>query len=119
VIIIGSVAGKEVYPGGAGYTAAKHAANSLARTIRWELSAEGIRVTEIAPGMVETEFSLVRFGGDAERAAKVYDGLTPLTGEDVAEAVLFAATRPANVDIEYVAIKPVAQVSTTVANRRP
>lgn len=118
IVIIGSVAGKEVYPGGAGYTGAKHAANSLARTLRWELSAEGIRVTEIAPGMVRTEFGLVRFDGDVEKAEAPYRGLTPLTAQDVAEAVVFAATRSPNVDIEYIAIKPVAQVSTTVANRR-
>jgi len=117
VIIIGSVAGQEVYPGGAGYTAAKHAANALTRTLRWELSAEGIRVTVIAPGLVRTEFSLVRFDGDAERADAVYRGLTPLSAEDVAEAVAFAATRPPHVDIDYIALKPVAQVSTTVANR--
>lgn len=119
IVIIGSVAGQEVYPGGGGYTAAKHAANSLARTLRWELSAEGIRVTEIAPGMVRTEFSVVRFGGDQERADKVYEGLTPLSAEDVADAVVFAATRPVHVDIEFVQLKPVAQVTTTVAHRRP
>jgi NADP-dependent 3-hydroxy acid dehydrogenase YdfG len=117
VVLIGSVAGKEVYPGGGGYTAAKHAANSLARTLRWELSAEGIRVTEIAPGMVRTEFSLVRFGGDEQHADRVYEGLTPLSAEDVAEAVVFAVTRPPHVDVEFLQIKPVAQVTTTVANR--
>ncbi len=117
VILLGSVAGTEVYPGGGGYTGAKHAVHSLAQTLRWELSAEGIRVTEIAPGLVDTEFSLVRFDGDAERARAVYRGLTALTAEDVAEAIVFAATRPPHVDIDYLVIKPVAQVSATVANR--
>ncbi|MGF1663213.1 MAG: SDR family NAD(P)-dependent oxidoreductase [Kineosporiaceae bacterium] len=119
VIVIGSVAGQEVYPGGGGYTAAKHATNALARTLRWELSGEGVRVTEIAPGMVRTEFSLVRFDGDAERADRVYEGLTPLSAADVAETVVFAATRPAHVDVEYLQLKPTAQVTTTVAHRRP
>ncbi|MGF1646430.1 MAG: SDR family NAD(P)-dependent oxidoreductase [Kineosporiaceae bacterium] len=119
VIVIGSVAGQEVYPGGGGYTAAKHGTHALARTLRWELSGEGVRVTEIAPGMVRTEFSLVRFGGDAERADRVYEGLTPLGAEDVAAAVVFAATRPPHVDVEFLQIKPTAQVTTTVAHRRP
>src|SRR4051794_26001918 len=87
VVVIGSVAGVEVYPGGGGYTAAKHAANALTRTLRLELLGKPIRVTEVAPGLVETEFSLVRFDGDAERAAGVYKGLAPLTGEDVAEVI--------------------------------
>jgi NADP-dependent 3-hydroxy acid dehydrogenase YdfG len=119
VVVIGSVAGQEVYPGGGGYTAAKHATNAVARTLRWELSGEGVRVTEIAPGMVRTEFSLVRFDGDAERADRVYEGLTPLTAADVAEAVVFAATRPPHVDVEFLQLKPTAQVTTTVAHRRP
>jgi NADP-dependent 3-hydroxy acid dehydrogenase YdfG len=117
VIVIGSVAGKEVYPGGGGYTVAKHGTNALVRTLRWELSAEGIRVTEIAPGMVRTEFSVVRFDGDEQRAEQVYSGLTPLCAADVAEAVVFAVTRPPHVDVEYVAMKTVAQVTTTVAHR--
>src|SRR5512142_2958893 len=95
IVLIGSIAGFEVYPGGGGYTAVKHAVNALARTLRLELNGEPIRVTEVAPGMVETDFSLVRFGGDADRAAGVYRGVTPLTAEDVAELVAFAATRPA------------------------
>src|SRR5919198_642212 len=98
VVVVGSVAGVEVYPGGGGYTAAKHAAHAVAETLRLELLADGIRVSEVAPGLVETEFSLVRFGGDAERAAEVYRGLTPLRGEDVADLVAFVVTRPAHVD---------------------
>jgi NADP-dependent 3-hydroxy acid dehydrogenase YdfG len=117
IVIIGSLAGIEVYEGGAGYTAAKHAVNALARTLRLEHLADGIRVTEIAPGLVETDFSLVRFDGDAERAAGVYRGLEPLTAEDVADVVAFAVTRPPHVDIDYVAMKPTAQASATVVHR--
>jgi NADP-dependent 3-hydroxy acid dehydrogenase YdfG len=118
IILIGSVAGQEVYPGGGGYTAVKHAANALARTLRLELLEDGIRISEVAPGIVETEFSLVRFGGDAERAAKVYDGLEALSAEDVAELVAFIATRPPHVDIDYAAIKPQAQASALIYNRK-
>jgi NADP-dependent 3-hydroxy acid dehydrogenase YdfG len=117
IVVIGSVAGVEVYPGGAGYTAAKHGANAVARTLRIELHTEGIRVSEIAPGLVETEFSLVRFAGDAERAAGVYKGLKPLTAEDVADAITYVATRPAHVDIDYLAIKPTAQASALITHR--
>jgi NADP-dependent 3-hydroxy acid dehydrogenase YdfG len=117
VVVIGSVAGVEVYPGGGGYTAAKHAAHAVAETLRIELLADGIRVTEVAPGLVETEFSLVRFGGDAERAAEVYRGLTPLRGEDVADLVAFAVTRPPHVDVDYIAVKPTAQATATVVHR--
>lgn len=117
VLVIGSVAGVEVYTGGGGYTAAKHAANALTRTLRLELHAEGIRVTEVAPGMVETEFSLVRFEGDQEKAAKVYEGLTPLSAEDVAETITFALTRPTHVDVDYLSVKPTAQATATVVDR--
>ena len=95
IVNIGSIAGIEVYPGGAGYTAAKHAERAVTETLRLELLGKPIRVTEIAPGLVETEFSLVRFGGDAERAAKTYQGMTPLTADDIAEAITWAVTRPA------------------------
>jgi NADP-dependent 3-hydroxy acid dehydrogenase YdfG len=118
VVVIGSVAGVEVYPGGGGYTAAKHAAHAVAETLRLELLADGIRVSEVAPGLVETEFSLVRFGGDAERAAEVYRGLNPLRGEDVADIVAFVVTRPPHVDVDYVVVKPTAQASATVVHRR-
>jgi NADP-dependent 3-hydroxy acid dehydrogenase YdfG len=119
VVIIGSVAGVEVYEGGGGYTAAKHAAHAIARTLRLELLADGIRVSEVAPGLVETEFSLVRFGGDAERAAAVYRGLEPLRAADVADIVAFVLTRPPHVDVDYVAVKPTAQATATVVHRRP
>ena len=117
VVIIGSVAGVEVYPGGGGYTAAKHAVNALARTLRLELLGKPIRVSELAPGLVETEFSLVRFDGDAERAAEVYRGLEPLRAEDVAEVIAFVVTRPPHVDVDYVAIKPTAQATATAVHR--
>jgi hypothetical protein len=117
IVIVGSVAGVEVYEGGGGYTAAKHAVRALAQTLRLELLGDGIRITEVAPGMVETEFSLVRFGGNAERAAEVYRGLDPLRAEDVAEAIAFCVTRPPHVDIDYLAIKPTAQATAKIAHR--
>jgi NADP-dependent 3-hydroxy acid dehydrogenase YdfG len=117
IVVLGSVAGVEVYEGGGGYTAAKHAVNAIARTLRLELLSEGIRITEVAPGLVETEFSLVRFRGDVERAAGVYRGLEPLRANDVAELIVFCVTRPPHVDIDYVGIKPTAQATATVAQR--
>jgi NADP-dependent 3-hydroxy acid dehydrogenase YdfG len=117
IVIVGSVAGVEVYEGGGGYTAAKHGAHAIAKTLRLELHREGIRVTEVAPGMVETEFSLVRFEGDAERAAGVYRGLEPLTAADVAEVIAFCVTRPGRVDIDYVSIMPTAQATAKIAHR--
>jgi NADP-dependent 3-hydroxy acid dehydrogenase YdfG len=118
VVVVGSVAGVEVYPGGAGYTAAKHAANAVVRTLRLELLGKPIRVTEVAPGMVETEFSLVRFGGDQAKADKVYEGTTPLTGEDVADAIAYVVTRPPHVDVDYVSIKPTDQATARDVHRR-
>ena len=118
IVIIGSVAGVEVYEGGGGYTAAKHGAHAIADTLRLELHRDGIRVTEVAPGMVETEFSLVRFDGDAGRAAGVYDGIEPLVAEDVAEIVAFCITRPGRVDVDYVSVKPTAQATAKIAHRR-
>jgi NADP-dependent 3-hydroxy acid dehydrogenase YdfG len=117
LVVLGSIAGFEVYPGGGGYTAAKHAVDAVCRTLRLELVGEPIRITQVAPGMVDTEFSTVRFGGDAVRAAGVYAGLTPLTAQDVAEVVAFCVTRPPHVDIDLVVVKPVAQASATVAHR--
>ena len=118
VVILGSVAGVEVYEGGAGYTAAKHAVHAVAKTLRLELLADGIRVTEVAPGLVETEFSLVRFGGDEQRAAEVYRGIESLRGEDVADVIAFVVTRAPHVDIDYVGMKPTAQATATVVHRR-
>jgi NADP-dependent 3-hydroxy acid dehydrogenase YdfG len=117
VVVLGSVAGRQTYPGGGGYTAAKHAVRALCRTLREELVGEPVRVTEVAPGLVETEFSLVRFAGDAERAAGVYAGMTPLTADDVAEVITFAVTRPPHVDLDVVEMTPRAQVSATKVHR--
>ncbi|MGH2986350.1 MAG: SDR family NAD(P)-dependent oxidoreductase, partial [Solirubrobacterales bacterium] len=118
IVIVGSVAGVEVYEGGGGYNAAKYAAHALAQVLRLELLADAIRVTEVAPGMVETEFSLVRFEGHAERAADVYRGLEPLQAADVAEAIAFCVTRPAHVDVDYLGIKPTSQATAKIAHRR-
>jgi NADP-dependent 3-hydroxy acid dehydrogenase YdfG len=118
VVVIGSVAGVEVYPGGGGYTAAKHAANAMTRTLRLELLGKPIRVSEVAPGMVETEFSLVRFEGDQEKAEKVYEGTTPLGAEDVADAIAYVVTRPPHVDVDYVSIKPTDQATARDVHRR-
>ncbi|HEX3732737.1 MAG TPA: SDR family NAD(P)-dependent oxidoreductase [Mycobacteriales bacterium] len=117
VVVISSVAGHEVYPGGAGYTAAKHAQAALTDTLRMELVAEPIRVTEICPGLVETEFSLVRFDGDAEAAAKPYAGITPLIADDIADCVTWAVTRPSNVSIDRIDVKPRAQATATLVHR--
>jgi NADP-dependent 3-hydroxy acid dehydrogenase YdfG len=118
IVVVGSVAGVEVYEGGAGYTAAKHAANAIARTLRLELLGKPIRVSEVAPGMVETEFSVVRFGGDESKAAKVYEGTTPLTAEDVADAIAYVVTRPPHVDVDYLSIKPTDQATARDVHRR-
>ena len=118
VINIGSIAGFETYVGGAGYTSAKHAERALTRTLRLELLGQPVRVTDIAPGLVETEFSLVRFAGDAERAQAVYRGLQPLAAEDVADCVLWAATRPSHVNIDEIVVRPRDQASATAIFRR-
>ena len=106
VVLIGSVAGLWAYPGGAGYTAAKHGARVVRETLRRELLGRPVRVTEVDPGMVETEFSLVRFGGDAERAAAVYEGVDALTADDVADCVAWAVTRPSHVNIDQLVVMP-------------
>jgi len=118
VINIGSIAGFETYVGGAGYTGAKHAERALTRTLRLELLGEPIRVTDIAPGLVETEFSLVRFAGDAERAKAVYRGMEPLTPEDVADCIVWAATRPSRVNIDELVVRPRDQATATMVHRR-
>jgi len=113
VINVGSTAGRGVYEGGGGYTAAKHGVAALTETLRLELVGRPVRVTEIAPGMVHTEeFSLVRFGGDRERADAVYAGVDqPLVAEDVADAIGWIATRPHHVNIDLMVIKPLAQAA--------
>jgi len=119
IVNIGSVAGFEVYPGGVGYTASKHAVRAISRTLRLELLGEPIRVTEIAPGLAETEFSLVRFKGDRERAAAPYRGLKPLVAADVADCVLWVVTRPDHVNVDELVVRPIAQASTRDYARRP
>jgi NADP-dependent 3-hydroxy acid dehydrogenase YdfG len=118
VINIGSVAAFEPYAGGAGYNAAKHAARAVNDVLRIELNGQPVRVTEIDPGMVETEFSVVRFEGDRSRAGAVYEGLTPLSADDVADVVVFAATRPSHVDIDQVVVRPRAQARVWLVHRR-
>jgi 3-hydroxy acid dehydrogenase / malonic semialdehyde reductase len=118
VINIGSIAGYEVYPGGNVYCATKFAVRALSKGMRIDLNGTPIRVSEVAPGMVETEFSLVRFHGDKERAGKVYQGLTPLSPDDIADAAVYCATRPPHVDIESMIVMPTAQASTTLVNRK-
>jgi len=119
VITLGSVAGRQVYPGGNVYCATKFAVKALYEALRVELVGTGLRITTVDPGMVETEFSLVRFEGDREKAAALYDGMTPLTSEDVADAILWAATRPAHVDIGEIVLWPTDQASTTLVHRTP
>ncbi|HEY1419384.1 MAG TPA: SDR family NAD(P)-dependent oxidoreductase [Candidatus Dormibacteraeota bacterium] len=118
VVNIGSIAGFETYAGGGGYTAVKHAVRAISRTLRLELNGEPIRVTEVAPGLVETEFSLVRFHGDRKAAKAVYDGLKPLSAEDVADCVVFAVTRPPHVDIDEIVVRPVAQATAWKVARK-
>lgn len=117
VVHIGSIAGREVYPGGNVYCATKHAVRALTEGLRLDLLGTGVRVIGIEPGMVDTEFSEVRFHGDSVRANKVYEGLTPLTGADVAEVVLFAATRPGRVSVADVLILPTDQGSANHVHR--
>lgn len=117
LVTIGSVAGLEVYDNGAGYTAVKHAARAVTQTLRLELLGQPVRVTEIDPGLAETEFSLVRFGGDAERAKQPYVGVEPLVAEDVADCIAWAVTRPSHVNIDQIVVKPRAQATAMRIHR--
>ncbi len=119
VVNVGSIAGREAYPGGAGYNAVKFAVNAITKVMRLELVGKPIRITEVAPGMVETEFSEVRFSGDRERASKVYQGLQPLSAEDIADVIQYVVTRPPHVNIDEIVVKPLAQASATVSARKP
>jgi NADP-dependent 3-hydroxy acid dehydrogenase YdfG len=113
IVTVTSVAAMEIYDGGAGYTSAKHAQGALHRTLRGELLGKPVRLTEIAPGAVETEFSLVRFGGDQPRADAVYAGMTPLVAADIAEVIGFVASRPSHVNIDQIVIRPRDQATAT------
>ncbi|EEB97700.1 hypothetical protein MPER_02931, partial [Moniliophthora perniciosa FA553] len=119
IINLGSVAGREPYAGGSIYTATKHAVHAFTASVMRELVNTPIRVTEIQPGMVETEFSIIRFRGDTSSAKKVYEGLEPLTGQDIAEEIVWAASRPPHVQIAEVFVMPVNQASATVNYRAP
>ena len=118
VISMGSIAGHQTYPNGAVYCASKAAELVIMDGLRLDLIGTGVRVTSVDPGMVETEFSQVRFRGDKDRAAKVYQNVTPLQPEDIAETILWAATRPAHVQIQTILLTPTDQASATVLNRR-
>lgn len=118
VINIGSIAGHEVYPKGNVYCATKHAVGAITKGMQLDLLGTGVRVSTVDPGMVETEFSMVRFHGDTDRASAVYRGLTPLSPDDVADAVLYCATRPPHVNVHEMLLMPSAQASATLADRR-
>ena len=118
IVVIGSIAALEPYEGGAGYNAAKFGARAVTAVLRQELLGQPVRVTEIDPGMVETEFSLVRFAGDEEKAAAVYAGMQPLTADDVADCVAWVATRPTHVNIDRLVVLPRDQATTTRVHRR-
>ena len=118
VINIGSIAGHETYPNGAVYCASKAAVDRITNGLRLDLLGTGIRVSTVDPGLVETEFSKVRFNGDADRAAAVYDGITPLTGDDVADTIVWIAGRPQHVQVAEVILFPTDQASATHVARR-
>lgn len=119
IINLGSIAGLRAYPKGSVYCASKAAVDMFSECLRIDLNAEGIKVSEIKPGMVETDFSLVRFKGDEERAKAVYQNLTPLSADDVAQVIAFMATVPAHVNLADVTLLPLDQASATVFNRKP
>ncbi len=118
IVNLGSIAGFETYVGGAGYTASKHAVHAISRTLRLELNGEPIRVTEVMPGMVETEFSVVRFHGDRQAAKKVYEGVKPLVAADIADCIVYAVTRPPHVDIDEIVVRPIAQATAWKVARK-
>lgn len=118
VINIGSIAGHETYPGGAVYCASKHAVTAITRSLRMDVLDKGIRVSTVDPGMVETNFSIVRFYGDKEKAKNAYKGLTPLNGDDIAEAVIFCATRPPHANINEIIIMPSVQANALINYRK-
>lgn len=117
IVNIGSIAGLEAYPKGNVYNASKFAVDGITKSLRMDLVDTPLRVTSIDPGLVETEFSEVRFHGDTERAKKVYQGLKPLTSEDIADAVLWAITRPSHVQVAQIVIFPTNQASAQAVHR--
>mgnify|MGYP002624022901 CR=1 FL=1 len=117
VVVIGSIAGHKAYPGGGVYCGTKRALQPICEAMRMETLGSGVRVTSVDPGLVETEFSLVRFRGDTERATKVYEGTRPLVAEDVAECVLFAADRPPHVNIDTILVMPTDQAAPQMVHR--
>lgn len=119
IINIGSIAGKEVYANGNVYCATKHAVDALTKAMRIDMLLHNIKVTQIAPGAAETEFSLVRYHGDADKAKAVYNGFTPLTPDDIADAIWYVATVPAHVNINDMVIMPAAQASPSHFNKKP
>lgn len=118
IVNLGSVAGRWVYPGGAVYAASKHAVRAISEGLRMDVHGSGVRVTNIEPGLVETEFSLVRFSGDADRAKKIYADTRPLRAEDIAETILWCVTRPAHVNIHELVIYPTDQAHVGMVHRR-
>jgi NADP-dependent 3-hydroxy acid dehydrogenase YdfG len=117
IVNLGSIAGFETYKGGGGYTASKHAVRAITRTLRLELLGKPIRITEIAPGLVETEFSIVRYDGDRGKAKKPYEGITPLVADDIADCVAWAVTRPPHVNIDEIVVRPLDQATVDHVNR--
>ena len=118
IVTVTSIAAIETYRGGAGYNAAKHAQRALMRVLRLEHLGEPVRFTEVAPGMVETEFSLVRFGGDEEAARRVYEGMQPLRAEDVAECIRWALAQPPHVNVDEIVVRPRDQATAADVHRR-
>jgi serine 3-dehydrogenase len=117
IINLGSTAGHSVYPGGTVYCATKHAVGAITEGLKMDLHGTPVRVSSVDPGLVETEFSVVRFSGDVDRANAVYAGVQPLTAEDVADAILYCATRPPHVNISEIIMMPVGQSSPTMVHR--
>lgn len=118
IMNVGSIAGKEVYPNGNIYCASKHAVDAISQGMRLDLAKHGIRVSAVNPGLVETEFSKVRFKGDEARASKVYQGYEPLRAEDIADIILFAITRPAHVNLADMIVFPTAQAASTIVYKK-
>lgn len=118
VINIGSIAGHQAYPGGSVYCATKHGVAAITQSLKMDLTGTPVRVSSVDPGMVETEFSLVRFHGDEAKAGNVYKGMTPLTPDDIADAVVYCATRPAHVNVSEMILFPTDQSSATICHRR-